>query len=173
MAVRPSHKPGRTMPRFPKLLPSQTGFDVARTMPDGFDRHCRIFCDGAIEAAARFEAADRQTIDAESGPFSEAFNLQPPCRHDAREFGNAIPERTSGFDRPARHPPCRPRAVPARRSARAQCLSPRHPDCFGPALRQGRQGRPRRGELPDFFPYDASPRFRARRPERFARPGAA
>ncbi|QJP72905.1 bifunctional isocitrate dehydrogenase kinase/phosphatase [Burkholderia glumae] len=46
------------MHHFPKLLSSQIGFDVARTMLDGFDRHYRVFRDAAVEAKARFEAAD-------------------------------------------------------------------------------------------------------------------
>ncbi|MDA0574046.1 bifunctional isocitrate dehydrogenase kinase/phosphatase [Burkholderia gladioli] len=48
-----------------------------------------------------------------------------------------------------------------------------HPDFFEPALWQDSQARVLRGELPDFFPYDPSLRFRARYPARYARPADA
>ena len=46
------------MNHFPKLLSSQIGFDVARTLLDGFDRHYRIFRTAADEAQQLFEAGD-------------------------------------------------------------------------------------------------------------------
>jgi isocitrate dehydrogenase kinase/phosphatase len=46
------------MNHFPKLLSSQIGFDVARTMLDGFDRHYCVFREAAIHAKALFEAGD-------------------------------------------------------------------------------------------------------------------
>ncbi|WP_176077287.1 bifunctional isocitrate dehydrogenase kinase/phosphatase [Burkholderia dolosa] len=46
------------MNHFPKLLSSQIGFDVARTMLEYFDRHYRIFREAAVEAKTRFEHAD-------------------------------------------------------------------------------------------------------------------
>lgn len=48
-----------------------------------------------------------------------------------------------------------------------------HPDFFETALWQDSQDRVKRGELPDFFPYDPSLRFCVRYPARFAQPGAA
>jgi isocitrate dehydrogenase kinase/phosphatase len=50
------------MNHFPKLLSSQIGFDVAKTMLEGFDRHYRIFRDAAIHAKDLFEAADWHAI---------------------------------------------------------------------------------------------------------------
>jgi isocitrate dehydrogenase kinase/phosphatase len=50
------------MNHFPKLLSSQIGFDVAKTMLEGFDRHYRIFRDAAIHAQDLFEAADWHAI---------------------------------------------------------------------------------------------------------------
>ncbi|GAB7527250.1 bifunctional isocitrate dehydrogenase kinase/phosphatase [Paraburkholderia sp. 2C] len=50
------------MNHFPKLLSSQIGFDVAKTMLEGFDRHYRIFRDAAIHAKVLFEAADWHAI---------------------------------------------------------------------------------------------------------------
>src|SRR5258707_15632699 len=46
------------MNHFPKLLSSQTGFDVAETLLEGFDRHYRVFRDAAIAAKGLFEAGD-------------------------------------------------------------------------------------------------------------------
>jgi isocitrate dehydrogenase kinase/phosphatase len=50
------------MNHFPKLLSSQIGFDVAKTMLEGFDRHYRIFRDAALHAQELFEAADWHAI---------------------------------------------------------------------------------------------------------------
>ncbi|MDE1181033.1 bifunctional isocitrate dehydrogenase kinase/phosphatase [Paraburkholderia sp.] len=50
------------MNHFPKLLSSQIGFDVARTMLDGFDRHYRIFRDAAIRARTLFENGEWQRV---------------------------------------------------------------------------------------------------------------
>ena len=46
------------MNHFPKLLSSQIGFDVARSILDGFDRHYRIFRAAAIDAKRAFERGD-------------------------------------------------------------------------------------------------------------------
>lgn len=43
---------------FPKLLSSQVGYDMARTMLDGFDKHYRLFQAASQIARARFEAQD-------------------------------------------------------------------------------------------------------------------
>lgn len=42
-----------------------------------------------------------------------------------------------------------------------------HADFFDPALWQASKDKLLQGELPDFFPYDASLRFCVRYPERF------
>jgi isocitrate dehydrogenase kinase/phosphatase len=48
-----------------------------------------------------------------------------------------------------------------------------HADFFDPALWQASKDKLLQGELPDFFPYDASLRFSVRYPARFdATPGA-
>lgn len=125
MAARPSHEPGRTMPRFPTLLPSQTGFDVAPTMPDGLDRHCRIVCDAAIEAKARFEAAGRQAADDAFGPFSQAFDLPPavPARPAGRRRRDSRAGRAIRSARATSSPQPVGRSRPAPHAC-ARCSSP-------------------------------------------------
>ena len=43
---------------FPKLLSSQVGYDMARTMLDGFDKHYRLFQEASQTARDRFVAQD-------------------------------------------------------------------------------------------------------------------
>ncbi|SAK52356.1 bifunctional isocitrate dehydrogenase kinase/phosphatase [Caballeronia pedi] len=46
------------MNHFPKLLSSQIGFDVAKTILEGFEHHYRVFREAAIEAKALFEHSE-------------------------------------------------------------------------------------------------------------------
>ncbi len=43
---------------FPKLLSSQIGFDIAKSILEGFDTHYRVFREAAVEARHRFERSD-------------------------------------------------------------------------------------------------------------------
>ncbi|WP_025916714.1 bifunctional isocitrate dehydrogenase kinase/phosphatase [Herminiimonas sp. CN] len=47
-----------TASTFPKLLSSQVGYDMARTMLDGFDKHYRLFQEASQAARQRFAAQD-------------------------------------------------------------------------------------------------------------------